>query len=540
MTTIEELEAVQQQYAANQMRLLEGLNRQLEEHLSVLGDLIDPKDALRGPDGELWLPLTVTGTTGFAELITDAHLAQAREIGRTLAMHNEFAISGHENRISYTVGWGFTYKATAKSDENPSPELIKDVQRIVDEFIKVNRWHHKQQEIVYRRDRDGECFLRFFAPDDGILRVRFIEPERVVTPSSGEKDRTLGVETDPDDIETVVAYWLADGFGGTAQQIPAEQIQHRKRNVDSSCKRGWPTFVPVRKNLQRAAKILRNMNAVAEIQSAIAIVRKHAQATKTATAEFVRNQTTSVVTGAGGQTEQMQKFSPGTILDANQNIDYEFPAGGIDPSKYVSGLQADLRAVAARLVMPEFMLTSDASNANFASTMVAEGPAVKNFQRLQWDEATFDREIMERLLSVAVDKGRLPATVLEQIEIQIEPPTVQVRDRLKEAQTGKLLVEGGVLSLQTFSTEMGYDYDKEQQQIEEHDERVGNLPPGERPGLPLDAGFPSDQQPGEQPGQQQDRQLNASADPLADRISQQDAATSGGASGSNTTGNGAR
>ena len=41
-------------------------------------------------------------------------------------------------------------------------------------------------------------------------------------------------------------------------------------------------------------------------------------------------------------------------------------------------LQAELRAIASRLVMPEFMLTSDASNANYASTMVAEGPAVQD------------------------------------------------------------------------------------------------------------------------------------------------------------------
>ena len=51
-------------------------------------------------------------------------------------------------------------------------------------------------------------------------------------------------------------------------------------------------------------------------------------------------------------------------------------------------LQAELRAIAARLVMPEFMFTSDASNANYASTMVAEGPAVRMFERLQ---ATHDR-----------------------------------------------------------------------------------------------------------------------------------------------------
>ena len=33
--------------------------------------------------------------------------------------------------------------------------------------------------------------------------------------------------------------------------------------------------------------------------------------------------------------------------------------------------------------MPEFMFTSDASNANYSSTLVAEGPAVKMFERLQ-------------------------------------------------------------------------------------------------------------------------------------------------------------
>ena len=62
--------------------------------------------------------------------------------------------------------------------------------------------------------------------------------------------------------------------------------------------------------------------------------------------------------------------------------DYEFPAAGIDAGRYVAVLQAELRAVASRLVMPEFMLSSDASNANYSSTMVAEGPAVKMFDRL--------------------------------------------------------------------------------------------------------------------------------------------------------------
>ena len=35
--------------------------------------------------------------------------------------------------------------------------------------------------------------------------------------------------------------------------------------------------------------------------------------------------------------------------------------------------------------MPEYMLSGDASNANFSSTMVAEGPAVKTFEEMQAD-----------------------------------------------------------------------------------------------------------------------------------------------------------
>jgi hypothetical protein len=62
---------------------------------------------------------------------------------------------------------------------------------------------------------------------------------------------------------------------------------------------------------------------------------------------------------------------PGTILDVLGDTDYQFPASGLDAGRYVTVLQAELRAIASRLVMPEFMLTSDASNANYSSTMVA-------------------------------------------------------------------------------------------------------------------------------------------------------------------------
>ena len=114
-------------------------------------------------------------------------------------------------------------------------------------------------------------------------------------------------------------------------------------------------------------------------------------------------------------------------------------------------MQAELRAIASRLVMPEFMLTSDASNANYASTMVAEGPAVKMFERLQAEQIADDLEVMWRVVANAVRAGRLPAEALTAIEIQVGPPTLAVRDPLEEAQVAQIEFAHGILSPQTWA-----------------------------------------------------------------------------------------
>ncbi|HEY4759727.1 MAG TPA: hypothetical protein VIH42_04030, partial [Thermoguttaceae bacterium] len=145
--------------------------------------------------------------------------------------------------------------------------------------------------------------------------------------------------------------------------------------------------------------------------------------------------------------------------------EYEFPAAGIDASHYVAVLQAELRAIASRLVMPEFMLSSDASNANYSSTMVAEGPAVKMFERLQHDMLEDDLDVMRRVVFHAVGTGRLPAEALTTVDIRGIPPTLAVRDRLKDAQADQILVRNRAMSVQTMALRHGLDAEHEQRLI---------------------------------------------------------------------------
>jgi hypothetical protein len=439
----------------------------LEQHLlEVFEDLwdnyVDPAEALYDADGTRWAALgggLSGGNASGVPFTTEQQLAEIRDQCRALAAGNEFAINGHENRVSYVVGAGHAYRVTAKGPPEADASLVREVQGLLDQFVRANQWHKRQQEIVRRRDRDGEVFLRLFVTPEGMTRIRFVEPSQVATPprQANDPSASFGVQTDADDVETVRGYYVDGRF------VDGSLIQHRKANVDANVKRGLPLFYPVRKNLRRSDKLLRNMSVVAGIQSAIALIRKHGTGTRSTVQQFVQGQAdASVASPATGRTSHFQRYAPGTILDAFAGTDYQFPAASIDAARYVVVLQAELRAIAARLVMPEFMLTSDASNANYASTMVAEGPAVRMFDRLQHEMIEDDLELLSRVVRAAVDAGRLPREALTEVDIEGIPPSLAVRDRLKEAQADQILVRNQAMSPQTMALRHGLDAEKEQ------------------------------------------------------------------------------
>ncbi|MCA9229193.1 MAG: phage portal protein [Planctomycetales bacterium] len=442
------------------------LEKQLSEACNALWDqFVDPREAFLDDDGLWWNTVSVDGRpTRQASVPFESadQLAEIRQQCRRLAVTNEYAINGIENRINYLVGTGHNYRASIRKGVQASAALEGEVQLVLDEFLQVNHWQSRQQEIVRRMDRDGEVFLRYFADPDGTTRIRFVEPDQVQTPKelADYPAASFGIHTESDDVETVLGYYI-DG-----EPVAAASIQHRKANVDANVKRGLPLYYPVRKNLRRVEKLLRNMSVVSEIQSAIALIRKHRGATRTGVEKFVSDQSHETrVEGANGRVRYLSQYAPGTILDAPAGLEYDFPANGIDASNFVLVLQAELRAIASRLVMPEFMFTSDASNSNYASTLVAEGPAIKMFERHQSNLKNRDAEVIWKVIENAEDAGRLPQGTRRQVDIQITPPTLRVRDQVRECQVERIAFEKGLLSAQTWSLRLGLDYDQEQKNI---------------------------------------------------------------------------
>jgi capsid protein len=487
------------------------LAKAIREAFDITTNYVDPyEDRFDPSTGELWLSIGAGGKDANERIGTPqtwSDLKVIREKCRTLAATNEFAINGHENRISYIVGSGHTYDVKWKEgeeSEDAKDDALESVKAVVEEFVRLNHWHRRQQEIVRRKDRDGECFLRLFLAADGTTRVRFVEPVQVQTPEAKVCDdaHTFGIQTDPNDVETVLGYWI----DGTL--IDAAEIQHRKANVDANVKRGVPLFWPVVPNLCRAEKLLRNMSVVAEIQSAIAMIRKHGAAGKSGLEQFVSGQATKTVTNSTtGTTDYFKRYPPGTILDALGSTEYEFPSAKTRADSYVGVLQAELRAIASRLVMPEFMLSSDASNANYSSTMVAEGLAVKMFERLQWDLIEEDLELLDTVLRHAESAGKIPSGLLDRISLMASPPNVQTRDRLKDAQADAILVDKGAMSSETMAErhDLVWEVEKERlgQQPRLADPNTTPATDGEAPETPTrpDTGVPAPIDAASQSGQ---------------------------------------
>lgn len=439
----------------------------------------DPMEPFLGPDGQIWEPIgSGQGDSAFNLLeaatpyVDENGLTQIRRVCRHFAKENPFAINGHENRISYIAGTGHTYTVLDREEGTSSKEQRQKVQTVLDEFRDRNKWAGRQAENVLREDRDGEAFIRFFDGPDGILLVRYIEPSVVGTPKKYQRPEfahhSFGIITDPDDHETVLGYYV-DG-----EEVDAAEIQHRKRGTSES-KRGTPIFWAVRHNLSRALKILRNGSTVTEIQTAIGMVRKFLHTSGATVQAWQAKQSKDATTKPddGDAAPLYQQFQPGAVVNASKNIEYEFPAMGIDPAKYVASLQAELRTVAARLVMSEAMFSAKTDDTSRAAAEVAEGPVCRNFERLQAHEIDHDQDVIGRVLTYAVDSGRLTPDDVAATRVSYQGPELKSRDPKAVAEQHAIDIAAGKLSVQTATAESGYSYEQEQSNIDAHDDRTG-------------------------------------------------------------------
>jgi hypothetical protein len=452
----------------------------------------NPFDVPPGPDGRQWLPVQSGrqddrrdgGNRPF--FWSDIDLDRARGMARWLATTNPLAIGALESVADYTVRSGYVYKTRPSrrfKKDDTAKELAAMVQDVIDEFQDINSvgesedqrltWADREWEAVLRHVRDGEPIVRTFPQTDGTTLARFVEPEQVRQPLGSDPDWSFGVRNEPGDVERVLSYAITYGGPDDWEEVPACDVSHLKANVDSCVKRGLSDFYSTGPALEEVWKLLRAMRVGATSQAAIAWIEQYAKASQ-ATLNNAVNRSRDLNTprfadAATGRVPYTQKMDAGMVVKIGEGREYLPAPLAQNTTQHTTVVGLCLRSLGARWRMPEYMISGDSSNANYASTLVSGAPFVARVERRQSVYGRFFVRVNWQAVRNAAKAGRFVIRghaysyeeVKAMVDIAFTPPQVAIANKLEESQISQAAIASGVMSPKTARARMGLDDEQE-------------------------------------------------------------------------------
>ncbi len=409
----------------------------------------------------------------------DSRRSDARSKARHLVLHNPHARNILRLLEAYVTGPGLCLEhrpCPGARNASATDALLTAANALWQAFLSANQLHYSHREHARRSWRDGECFVRKFPTENWPPVVRFVDPEAIgPTPEFPESQ---GILTDADDVESPRFYLRLDlDSRQVAERIDADDVLHTRQGVDTNQKRGVTIFLPVLQTLDCFDKWVETELLARKLQSSIVLWRK-VQGSPQQAAALADAMSGGTATEPGMGPVRRERIRPGTILTTNHATEIQFLQPDTNFADAVPLGRMLLLSTAAGAGLPEFMLTSDASNANFASTMVAEGPAVKLFQSEQQFFAAEFTRLWRWVLSDAVTQRRLPEDFFARVEPHWAFPQLVNRDRPRERLADVRLVESRILSRAEVARRDGADPKVMRAELEAESSQAGVLAGG--------------------------------------------------------------
>ena len=380
----------------------------------------------------------------------------------------------------YVIGDGVTVRCLPKHPG--AEELAKQAQAVIDSFRLVNEMDEREEDFFVHSRRDGEGIWRLFPQEDGTTQVREVWPEQIRQPKEEDFETWgFGVKCDPEDAEKRVEFAVHPTTGDVTDcdYVPADEMVFMPINVDRGIKRGVPDLAwGFLEAVKASYKLSTNMGAGSAQQAAIAYIRQHTgmdrttvQAFATADADYKRQ---NPHTGAD---INIKEAIPGTIVDTTRDTEFLGSPYNAGIAAHVDVVRLLDRVACVKYNAPEWLGSADSSNNNFASGIVAEAPFTLRVKAFQRKYSRPFRRTHERVLVIAAEAGKLPANVLEHVEVKVTFPNPVPRNRMEEAQRSAAMLQVGTVSPQIVTEEAGYDWEKVRKDWKEA-QAQGWTPPG--------------------------------------------------------------
>lgn len=383
------------------------------------------------------------------------HFRRVRDEGRDLYYNNGHARGYVETVQKYTLG----SKGMVLSPEGLDEETDLIVIESFEDWSDRVGFTYLQDEIVLRGERDGEVFIRVFPGDR--FEIRFIDPGLI----KRSDNAPLGILTAPNDLATIKGFVYQPGNTKTQQLLSTDEVLYFKRNADSSILRGISPLWLMRKELNAIQKLNKVRVALQAARSAIVLVREFDMTPEQAK-RWVQKKLNQIEENVNNKSDREDVIlKPGSILNLKPNQKLKM----LNPDSGASDAEHDLRmvrlALSASSGLNEWMVGGDASNSNYASSLVAQGPATKTLKRHQTFYAAVFSGVASKWIEWKLNRRELPQSVITG-RFKFSGPQVEYINKEDEVKTLIDLYESGLLSSTTVLEKLGYNPEEEKERLQ--------------------------------------------------------------------------
>lgn len=450
----------------------------------ALADRIE-ESVRRVRDTNTWIPVD-----GDFRQLTQSDRSELRERAQRAALRSPLIVGYLNTMKRFVMGEGPEIRAATEDDS--LNETLDDWWGRVE---KINRWSTLEDEIVVRTWRDGEAFIHEqvqpitgpiedWEPDQEVARrlrkmgvdtrdlnppdieagmtfFRLRPPSRIADPKGKIQD---GIVTASADSQTVLGYvWNRER---DTEFIPAGDMRHIKIRADSDMLRGRSQLEPLLKRNKQYEDWLEYRILLNLARTAVVLVKKFDRANQ-GDISAIRDQQKDE-RGPVGSNRKQKMMEPLSTIHSS-GIEYEFKSPNLqarDAQKDGRRIQLDM---AASMGIAEFIFTGDASNANFASTLVAESPTMREFQSWRDFFTPHFRALYRDAIRNAAEVGSLDINPeqVDELPVAVDWPNMEMREELEHAKAQQIRHGAGILSKETWAREAGIDWEQEQERIEQ-------------------------------------------------------------------------
>jgi lambda family phage portal protein len=424
--------------------------RTLSKFRTALARVIAPDNTRRFDAAGGGRRFTSTPAYGTHRTETTVASGQLRSRARHLAANNPWAGNGIEALVTALVGTGIVPASSVK-DRATRRKLQSQFRKWAKtcDADGLTDYYGLQAQAARALIVDGESFIQLIETDSG-LKLRLIPAELIQSATATiEPLNVSGIQFDAQGQR--ISYSVLKGQNSTEfVTIPAADMIHLFKPLGAGQVRGTSWLAPV----------ILKLADLDGLEDALLMGFKVA-ALHAGFITNLGNDSTLPYEGQQAGTQLDVSLEPGTmkVLPAGTDVKFNSPMQAQQGGEFIA---SQLRAVAAGLHVPEFLLSGDMRGANYSSMRSALVSYRQYIERIQYN--TLIPQLLDRVWN---------RVMLNEDDLTVEhyPPALAWVDPLKDVEAVAAEIQAGLVSRRQAVARRGYDIEELDDEIKADRER---------------------------------------------------------------------